>query len=319
MQTPTEKLQLHLQSNKLDLFFDEIQVHLTPDSDLKDLVTLLNGRYTKLKMDIIMAVISKEEEMRQHNTLLKDLNSMLSLADEDDFKAIEIKKSLDYFHSRITAKQNELITITDQRIDGVFRAGASLTKLGNILRGEKDESTSHIPYVELIKSASRKAKRRVAIGCRELVEVKRFQNKAFAELIELYKELVLYMDFPEEEITLPKVQVLKENFNSISTYSKGLTANKAGVIESLSGPLPALIQFLAEEDNIMTSLINTEEDTVELQESFKAVFRNIEAMLEEFQKTIHFFEKDAVNSTKLADELNQLLSELSLSIQENYE
>ena len=319
MPTPTEKLQLHLQSDNLDLFFDEIHVHLTPDSDLKDLVTLLNGRFTKLKMDIIMAVISKEEETTQRNTLRNDLNSMLSLADDDDFKPIAIKKSLEYFHGKIRAKQNELKTITDQRIDGVLKAGASLTKLGNILRGERDESNAQIPFAELIRSASRKAKRRVAIGCKELVEVKQFHNKSFAELIGLYKELVLYMDFPDEDITPPKVQLLKANFDAISAYSKGLTANKAGVVDSLSGPIPALTQFIAEEENILASLKNAEEDTTEVQDGFKAVFRNMETMLAELQNTIGFFEEDAVNSTRLAGELNQLLSELTLSIQENYE
>ena len=310
------QLKAHIQSNNLDRFFDELDFHLAPDSELADLVLLLKNRFHRLKMDIIRGIISKEQEQLQENVLVNNILDILQMSNEDDFKKEEVHKSIAYFHSTISAKHKELETITNKKADGIEKAGQSLIKLGKLLSGNRDELDPAIPFHELLQSASGKADRRVRIGCKELKEVRLFQNKTFRELIDLYRALVLYMDVPEEDIDAGKITMLTQMLSDVKRYNSNLKKVKGRTTNYLSDSVQELNQLLNLETILLQALPLEQEEVKDIRESIHNAFRYFEAIKLTYSETLDFFTSDGVQIDQLIEECNGLVGELELNVKE---
>ncbi len=316
MNTIISQLKSHLQSNELHHFFDEIEAHLVPDSDLSDLVLLLHNRHQRLRMASIRGTISDQKKQQDHNQLVQDLLEILHMADEGDFIAAEVEQSIAWFQGFIAAKQKELEKGSNQKADGVEKAGESLVKLGQLLSGKKEELDPKIPFPKLLQSAAQKALRRVNIACKELKELRSFQNKTFRELTDLYDALVKYLDLPNETLDAPKITILQQLLADAKRYSDNMTSAKGTMTNYMTQSSDQISKFLAVESFILQKLDEADEDTVEVKTSIDFTFRKFEEMQAIYQEATVFFIADDMEMDQLIGRLNGLVGELELNVKE---
>ncbi len=316
MSEKLKQLKQHIKENEIDLFFDKINSSLAVDSDLVNLAITLKSKYKHYKTDSIKGILSSEEHQLQRNTLINDLLNMLDLADEDDFKNDIIQKSITYFHTAITKKQNELKEITNKKADGIDKAAYSLIKLGQILSGKKDEVEQTILFDQTLKAASRKVLRRVTIACTEIKALRSFQSKSFKEIIQLYQELVLYLDFPKEKIDAQKIALLQHNFDDIKIHAQKLEAAQGKQLKPFNEILPGIQNFIATKDLICKALQTQLPENRSIQENIDTTYSNFDSVEKLILETVDSLSKIELSDMTLIKQLDNLISELKLNLEE---
>lgn len=316
MREKIKQLKQLIKENEIDLFFDVINNVLTKNSDLHDFVTTLESKYQHYKTDSIKGILTLNDRQLQRNQLTNDLLNLLNLADEDDFKSKVEKKSITFFHKSISEKQYELKQISNKKADGIEKAGYSLVKLSQIISAKKIDSDQSIPLDQTLKAASRKVLRRVTIGCTELKEVRAFQNKIFNEIIQVYHELVLYLDFPDETIDSHKIGLIEQNFNDIKTLVKNLENTLGAQTKLLNEMIIGVQHFIATKEPISTALKNQTSNNPTIQENINTTYSNFEAVDKILHKTLQSLNAIELSDIELIKQIKTLISELQLNLEE---
>jgi len=316
MNKKVEQLRLHIKENEIDLFFDLIDSMLSDNSDLTKYVTVLHSKYTQYKTDVLKGFLSFEERQLLRNQIISGLLNLLDLADDDDFITEEVKKSITYFHNSISQKQLELKEVTNKKADGIEKAGYSLLKLGQIMSGKKDELNQSVSFDQTLKAASRKVLRRMTIGCTELKELRVFQNKLFIEIIQLYRELVLYLDFPEEKIDAKKIELLQQNFADIKTHANKLEASLGKQVKTFNEMLPGIQKFIATKELISNALISQNVENDSVKQNIDSTYNNFDAVEQILHQTISVLNEVELSDIELIKQIKGLISELQLNLEE---
>ena len=294
------KLEKQIETKKPDQFFEEAQLLIASDAAIQPLLMVLKSRYNMLKMDRIKGVLSNEEERKAEQELLADILDLISLIDEDCL--IDEPVNIKSLWKEIARIQKEMESVTNDRTEGIIKAGEALQKLGSILQGEPGFMEHNIPLEQLISSASTKARRKMTIAAKELVAVRRYQHQAFNSMMVQYRKLLDYLDYPKDPINAEHKQLLKLALQRLKTYMAKLELAPQTIQNSFEQVLPFLDMVIANKGAVPGL---TDQVIIDFRE-----------MRLETQSILAFYKQDAEHSKLLSSKLNQIAVELELSLGE---
>lgn len=300
-----EKLTQLLMAHELDTFFREVDEGLTKRSDLQTFYSLLRARHSRLSMGIAQGTEDKSEGELEMNRIIKGLSDFIDMLEEAHLKKEESKDSLDAILAEIEEQKKLLEDSVEGNSSRLVRIGQSLIKLGKTI-AEPPPPESGIPYPVFMELGLKKAARRMKIGYAELEQCYGLLLDSFRKINKAHKDLVNYLDIPEEEldaedlaqikavstnlrgtvINLANTPFERQEFDAVITMADQLLGKKGEIPEELDFVLMYMQQMKDKSLQIKAFMAEFIVEIKNLIESFKEIFVELELNLQEQEEEV---------------------------------
>ena len=300
-----EKLTQHLMDYELDAFFSEVDESLAKRSDLQTFYSLLRARHSRLKMGIGQGTEEKSEADLEMNRIIKGLADFTEMLEDTHLTKEESKDSLDAILAEIEEQKKLLEDSVEGNSSRLVRIGQSLIKLGKTI-AEPPPPESGIPYAVFMEMGLKKASRRMKIGYAELEQCYGLLLDSFRKINKAHKDLVNYLDIPEEELDAEDIEQIKavslnlrgtvinlantpferQEFDAVITMADQLLGKKGEIPEELAFVLMYMQQMKDKSMEIKAFMAEFVVEIKALIESFKEIFVELELNLQEQEEEI---------------------------------
>ena len=296
-----KQLKKDIAHNDFKPLFEKLKKYISPESELIQLIEILDKRVYSLKVERLKGSLEDEQKFIERSKITNDLLELVFLIQEEDLQEEDISKSIDALINKIKKVQEELKKIAYKNSEGVISIGHSLIKLGQLLQ-EKPSADSSLTREEIILNGTQKAHRRLKIGFIEMRQLKLSSLDAFNQLLSAYSQLVQYLDYPKEQLTSAHLRSIKEISFSLEGYIERLEKNPQN--EALE---------MQKAQNLLSQILPFKE---QLGNPFSTFFSTTETIINEVDGLLDFLEGNKRQFDELKRKLYTQLTELKINIRE---
>ncbi|MEL6250371.1 MAG: hypothetical protein AAFR87_00055 [Bacteroidota bacterium] len=300
LQAFKDRLTQLLMAHKLDAFFKEVDENLAKRSDLQTFYGLLRARHSRLRIAIGQGTEEKSDAELEMNRINKGLSDFIDMLEIAHVKKEESKDSLDAILAEIEEQKKLLEDSVQGNSSRLVRIGQSLIKLGKTI-AEPPPPESGIPYAIYMELGLKKAARRMKIGYAELEQSYGLLLDSFRKINSAHKDLVNYLDVPEEEldpedisqiksvsvnlrgtvVNLANIEFERKEFDAVITMADGLLDKQSEIPEELGFVLTYMQEMKDKSLQIKSFMVEFVLEINGLIESFKEIFVELELNLQE--------------------------------------
>jgi hypothetical protein len=218
-----ETLQEHLRTNQLEAALEAARAALRPASNSSQQLLLLERRFHELRNKEIVGTIDAAGIAVARAQLSQDLLQLAGAVPTADLTSTQQPRNVEAHYQDLMAQMRHFQTTVEVMTEKIIIAGKTLQTLGEVLQNPGD---SPVPLSEMLVRGLRKTVRRIDLASEDFRHMRRVVTEGLQQLLEQHRELITYLDYPDEPVSADEKIRLRELRGHVATQVGAQERNK---------------------------------------------------------------------------------------------